>query len=190
MNFNDYFYYDETSPSYLRWKITTRNYKHKAGDVAGNLHQDHDYYRVGLNFKLYEIHRIVFEVFYKRKIHEGKHIDHIDGNTSNNEISNLREVNSQQNHRNRKKNKSNTTGTVGVTQHTKKSKDKVYNYWRAKANSLYGESLDKLFSIETYGEEGAFKLACDCRDNFITDLNAQGAGYTEDHGKRILEVIV
>lgn len=35
MNFSDYLYYDETSPSCLRWKV--QRGKYKQGDVAGGI---------------------------------------------------------------------------------------------------------------------------------------------------------
>lgn len=39
------------------------------------------------------------------------------------------------------------------------------------------------FSCNKYGHEQAFQLACQWREQKIAELNAQGAGYSERHGK-------
>ena len=41
----------------------------------------------------------------------------------------------------------------------------------------------KRFSINRLGHEEAFRLACEYREQKIRELNEQGAGYTERHGK-------
>ena len=41
----------------------------------------------------------------------------------------------------------------------------------------------KSFPVKKYGVLPAFKLAVDYREKMIAELNAQGAGYTENHGK-------
>lgn len=37
--------------------------------------------------------------------------------------------------------------------------------------------------VSNHGKEEAFRLACEARENAIKELNAQGAGYSENHGK-------
>jgi hypothetical protein len=54
----------------------------------------------------------------------------------------------------------------------------------ARWNSVDGKPQSKRYAIAVYGEEKAFKLACEHREVMIQSLNSQGAGYTEDHGKR------
>lgn len=39
------------------------------------------------------------------------------------------------------------------------------------------------FSCNKYGHEQAFQLACQWREQKIAELNEQGAGYSERHGK-------
>ena len=94
-----YFYYDESSPSYLRNRVT-RNSRSKADMPAGTRnHTGH--YQVMLNGERLQIHRIVYELFFGT-IPDGMLIDHVDGNPSNNSIENLRLATSQQNSFNRK----------------------------------------------------------------------------------------
>ena len=54
---NHYFYYDETSPSFLRWKVSRG--KIKAGDSAGGK-DNKGYYIVKLNNVSYKVHRVIF----------------------------------------------------------------------------------------------------------------------------------
>lgn len=48
---------------------------------------------------------------------------------------------------------------------------------------LDGRQKTKYFSVKKYGEELAFFMACEYREQQINLLNLQGAGYTEGHGK-------
>jgi arabinogalactan endo-1,4-beta-galactosidase len=58
-------------------------------------------------------------------------------------------------------------------------------YWKACWIDVNGKSRGKSFSISKCGEEEAFRLACDYRNQMIEQLNAEGAGYTERHGKEV-----
>ena len=79
------FYYDESSPSCLRWASARSNMK--AGDVAGSLKPD-GYWKVRNRGTPRGVHIVVWEMF------NGpigpREVDHIDGNPGNNKISNLR----------------------------------------------------------------------------------------------------
>lgn len=48
---------------------------------------------------------------------------------------------------------------------------------------LDGKHGSKTFSVKKFGLLPAFAMACKVRDEVIAELNAQGAGYTENHGK-------
>lgn len=78
--------------------------------------------------------------------------------------------------RNRRKLKTNTSGVTGVR--FCKNKESWIAHWR----SIDGKSLSKSFSINKYGFEVAFNLACEVRINAIEKLNNQGAGYSLKHG--------
>lgn len=71
----------------------------------------------------------------------------------------------------------NKTGVTGVCLATGGKR------YAASWQSLEGKQVTKYFYISEYGEEGAFRLACETRAAAILELNAQGAGYTEFHGK-------
>lgn len=99
MNWSDYFYYDETSPSCLRWKVNIHT-RARAGNQAGWLMGD-GYYCVQINKKSYLVHRIIWELHFNEIT---KYlIDHIDNDRANNKISNLQIASVQQNTQKRKK---------------------------------------------------------------------------------------
>lgn len=79
--------------------------------------------------------------------------------------------------RNRRKQSNNTSGVTGV--HYKESKSS----WVASWYDLdTGAPKNKWFSINKYGNEEAFRLACDYRKKMIQELNEKGAGYSDSHG--------
>lgn len=181
---SDYFYYDESSPTCLRWKVPVysgKNYnvcKRKVGDVAGGLKKNSRYSQVQLNNTNYSVHRIIFEMF-SGTLEEGFVVDHINSNQQDNRIVNLRKVTLKVNCRNTKKAKNNTSGVTGVSKTTVKG----YVYWLASFRNLDGELVQKSFSVARHGDSVAFKQACDYRTLMISELNKLGAGYTENHGK-------
>ena len=81
--------------------------------------------------------------------------------------------------RNQRQRKDNSSGTVGVHKQLKGK----YEYWTAQWNNLSKKRCGKQFNCATYGEELAFFMACEYREQQINLLNLQGAGYTEGHGK-------
>lgn len=173
LQWSDIFYYDESSPSFLRWKVKTG--KVRVGDQAGCLSNGCDYYRVRYNTKLYRCHRIIWEIF-NGNIQDKFQVDRINGNSVDNSIGNLRLVTNQQNGQNMKKHRSNTSGVVGVVF------DKNRNRWAAKWHSLSSKSCVKYFSVTKYGYEEAFKMACEYRISVIEEINLNGGCYTERHG--------
>lgn len=78
--------------------------------------------------------------------------------------------------RNHRKQSNNTTGVTGVVK-------EMETRYKARWEDLEGASKSRSFSIQKYGERGAFLLACEARENALKDLNRQGAGYSENHGK-------
>lgn len=182
----DLYYYSEDAPSCLRWKINRycgrghNKLQVMAGTLAGKLSHD-GYWRVsdgeGRRGGYLQAHRVVWEL-HNGTIPEGMCIDHIDGNVSNNTIGNLRCVSQAENSRNQRKRDRNSTGVTGVS-----FEDFKYPRFRALVNMLDGSQRKKSFSVNKYGYDKAFRLACDWREKMILELNIQGAGYTERHGK-------
>lgn len=186
-------YYDPSSPSGLRWKVERRRGKGytmllaAVGDVAGTFDKAGGYWKVCVDYVQYRCHRLVYALFNKGfdVADTSLEVDHFDGNRENNAIENLRAVTRVKNQRNIGKAKNNKTGITGVMRHESSRGDKCYAYYRAVWSSLEGaKQFQKNFSILTHGEEEAFRLACEYRAKMFEELNAQGAGYTEDHGVR------
>ena len=185
---SDYFTYDETSSSCLRWKVSRwsgngMGIEHiKSGQEAGCMDSKFQY-QVNLDGVNTQAHRIIWELLVE-PIPPKFVIDHINGNGSDNKVSNLRCIRNQFNARNAKKNALNTSGVCGVSLLTNKTCNGPNSYWTAAWASLDGSRNNKRFPISKYGNDEAFRLACDYRARMITELNLQGAGYTETHGIR------
>ena len=174
MDWHKYFYYDETSPSCLRWKIDKG--RRSKGDVVSKKTQR--YYVVWLSEKQYCLHRIIYEMHFG-KIAEGLVVDHINQDSFCNRIDNLRAITQVKNQRNNRKRISNTSGVHGVSLDEKTSGN---FYWVASWNITENKQVHKSFSLKKFGAY-AFLLACEYRKQMIEELNAQGAGYTEQHGR-------
>lgn len=181
MDWKKLVYYDETSPTGLRWKIEIRCGKghnrvlRSVGDVAGVSTGKRAQVRIGE--KVYQASRIVLELM-GIEIPEGQVVDHIDGNIKNNSIQNLRVVTESTNRQNCKKRSDNKTGITGVVDRTdSKGRDFFVAIWKEN-----GKARSKWFSKNKYGEI-CFELAVRHRAKMIEYLNSQGQQYTERHGK-------
>lgn len=187
LDFNDYFYYDETSPSCLRWKVdryTGKQYKRKhisAGDVVGCRNKK-GYWTFNFNHKHYQAHRVIAEMLIKRLETEDE-VDHINNIKGDNRLQNLRVVERTINLRNKGMYLSNKTGLTGVCLNIKTNQWGTIQYWVARWYDIGGTLKGKHFRIDKLGSEEAYRLACEYRTKMIEELNAQGAGYTETHGQ-------
>lgn len=175
--FSDVFYYDETSPSGLRWNIS--RYRFSKGDVAGSELLSNGVprgWRVMFNRKSYYVHRIIWTLFYG-ETDKNMVIDHLDGNTQNNTISNL----SIKTHRGNMLNKLCRKTSTGITGVTEKIDRNGKVYFRATWVDRDGCQSFKTFSINKYGKEEAFRLACEVRLKEIEELRLLGFDYTDRH---------
>lgn len=184
----DLYFYDETSPTFLRWNtdIFSGRYKNQKnvskGDVAGGIGNS-GYYQVRCHTKLVLVHRVIYELHFG-EIPDNMFIDHIDGDRTNNKIDNLRLVERVSNARNCRLRKDSTSGKVGVNYCKNKQRSGNYTYyWRSVWVDLDGKTYTKAFNISKYGDELAKFLAEEYRQNQIDLLNLQNAGYTQRHGK-------
>lgn len=75
------------------------------------------------------------------------------------------------------------TGVNGVTMHESNRFGHIELSYKAVVYNLNGTKTQKSFSVAKYGLLPAFKMACIAREDMITRLNTQGAGYSENHGK-------
>jgi hypothetical protein len=186
MDLSELYYYDATSPTFLRWNkdiFSGRYHNHKnvsKGDVAGGMGNS-GYYQVRVSGRLTLVHRVIWELL-NGEIPDGMFIDHIDQNKLNNDIQNLRLVTKASNNRNQKLRVDSSSGVVGVNRLVNKlGNGNIAEYWKA---VWFDDGIKyKAFSIKKYGEDVAFKMACDFREKMIQELNDNGAGYTENHGK-------
>lgn len=93
MKLSDYFYYDPSSPSCLRNKVSRRSARQ---DMPQGTLGNRGYWQIRLLGERLVQHRIVWELF-NGPIPEGKIIDHIDRDKANNRIENLRCVSQSEN---------------------------------------------------------------------------------------------
>lgn len=180
-NFSDYLYYDETSPSCLRWKVWNRQFNPKSrrdpGDIAGYVNKGSsnslDRWKVCISGTEYMAHRIVMVLF---GYDPGRLVvNHIYCNPLNNKISNLELATNTQNSRRKKNNKGlgllphNTSGVNGVRETiTNSGKDTyAHAFW---LNPTDNKTKNKFFSYSKYGKEEAWRLAIEYRENIIKEL--------------------
>lgn len=180
---SDLLVYDESSPSFLRWKSDRRRgfgdgYVFiEAGTPVGCVNKKTGYYMTKLpcNTKETLVHREVWQLWYG-KIPEGLTVDHINGNILDNSIGNLRLVPHAVNMRNRPKRSDNKSGKTGVTDFAVEARFRVY--WVSS-----GKLKSQTFSYKrSQNKQEAFEAACKFRDEMINIENTAGAGYTPRHG--------
>lgn len=103
---SNFVYYDETSPSFLRWKVDVYTGTNKAtirikkDSIAGSK-SGNGYYLVSINKTKYLVHRVIYSLQNKHNLQTNLVIDHIDNNRTNNAIWNLRAVTASDNSKNR-----------------------------------------------------------------------------------------
>lgn len=96
---DEFVYYDETSPTFLRWKADMRN-NAKANAPAGHItKKSKGYCYVEIAGQSFAIHRVVW-VLHNGAIDTDVFVDHIDGDRKNNKITNLRLTNPKLNSHN------------------------------------------------------------------------------------------
>lgn len=110
----------EYSDGNLIWKVKRPGRKN-IGDIAGTK-TTNGYMQVGVNKRLFKLHRVIFCMHYG---YMPSVIDHIDGNPLNNKIENLRACETHQNLWNAKTSISNKSGIKGI------SFSKEHKKWRA-----------------------------------------------------------
>ena len=185
----DFLYYDETSPSCLRWKrVSAKGSTARIGDVAGSL--DEGYWKIHVLGDSLKGHKVVWAIHNNFENQDGKFVDHIDRNPSNNKIENLRLVRRDFNQRNRGRNSNNTSGVHGVSyQEFYNHRGTLIRRYVATVNIFEpdkensGRRAMRSFSAVKYGDAAALSLAEAWRNEQIQIQNGNGAGYTESHGE-------
>lgn len=172
MNWNEYFIYDENSPSGLSCAKTGRH----VGGYYKSGNRNIFYWKVWIGRDTFSAARIIYEIV-AGKIPDGFVIDHISRDTYDNRISNLRAVPRVLNCRNNSKRPINRSGFTGVyfDGHTGEGR------WCARWVES-GKARKKNFAVSKHGFEKAKELAVQYRKEQIERLNSLGYGYTENHG--------
>jgi hypothetical protein len=176
LDWNEVFYYDLSSPTGLRWKISPST-RIRIGQPVGCF-DSRGYAVTKVSKKKCYVHRIIYEILIG-VIPKDMYIDHLDGNRSNNDINNLRIVSTRTNAQNIKKSIANKTGVTGVT----KQQDKHGTpYYCVSGFDNSGKRYRKVFNIEKLSDTVAFEMACKHRQNMLDEFNKEGASFTERHG--------
>ena len=136
----EFFLIDESSPSGLRWRVK-RTRSAVPGSVAGSTNNSTGYWFVGVNSRIYLVHRIIYFIHHGTDP-VGSVIDHADRDRTNNKIENLRMVDCSHNSRNTGLDPRNVTGCTGVCIH--KSTGKYYAYIRAYRKYKHLGNFDNL----------------------------------------------
>jgi hypothetical protein len=155
-------YCPETGVLFWKNPPTSRIQK---GDVAGTINKA-GYRQVKIAQKIYYVHRIIF-LYVLGKWPE-KTVDHLNQIKDDNRWENLRDVPFNLNCRNRAMQSNNTTGYTGI----------FFNYTRMKY-TVRAQVNKKEYHGGFYDD---LDSAVDARQTLIDQLNAEGAGFTEQHG--------
>lgn len=145
---------------------------------ASDANSAQGYIRISRNNEIHLMHRWIWEQIYG-PIPDGWEIDHINGIRTDNRLENLRCIPQATQMRNVAKRRDNVSGVQGVSrwETTRRGNQKVA-MWRAVAINTTGKQVIKTFSINKYGEEEAFKLACIARKEMEKEYN-----YHPNHGR-------
>ena len=130
----------------------------------------HGYLRVGINNKVYLVHRIVYYMYYG--YWPENDIDHINKISYDNRICNLREVSRSCNLRNSKLSKNNCTGIKGVSWHKKDTSWAVSIHF--KNNRIYIGSFKNFINAvkaRYYAEQKFGYTVCDNKSSASAYLN-------------------
>jgi hypothetical protein len=138
--------YFEYKDGNLYWK-TAISPKTKVGSIVGTINGQ-GRKQVGLNWKIYGLHRIIFLIHYG---YFPKEVDHIDGNPLNNKIENLREATRSEQLCNTRLRKDSTSGIKGVMWHKlmKKWLVRVYKHKKVIYKNYFDDiELANLVAVE------------------------------------------
>lgn len=176
--FERFFYYDETSPSCLRWKVwngqTGKKNARYPGDIAGyfNKSQSGDYvrYKVGIEYKEHMVHKVVL-LLHGISVPTDMEINHINCNPLDNKLSNLEVCTRHENgvrknmHVHGVLSKSNTSGVLGVRETIVVRESGRIDLYAHAFCKIHGKMTQRKFNYAKYGKEQAWELALEFRKN-------------------------
>lgn len=188
VDWSQLFYYDITSKSCLKWNTTKYSAYGKklevwpgkdVGTLSDVKNGENKAWKVSLNitgkYSQYSVHRII-SVLHGNKV-DGSVIDHINGVSADNRIENIRVTTQAINARNCKVASNSPYGISGVGF----QEDINGNMYFTADYSDNGKRKKRCFPIKRLGCMEAFKQAAIYRQKIISELNRNGAGYTDRH---------
>ena len=108
---NELFHYDKSSGIVTR-KVFTSSRGAK-GSVVDNYDKREKYYRVMVDGKAYQLHRVIM-LLVNGELSDDEQVDHINHTRTDNRLENLRLVPLEENNRNKSLDRRNSTGVTGV----------------------------------------------------------------------------
>lgn len=173
---NSHVYYDESSPTKLRWNkdvpLPNGGIKYMVGDVAGSFHKVSGRGVINLSGVNYYISRIVCELHGLSP--RGLLVDHINGDCSDDRFSNLRTTTPTGNARNCVKPSRSNTGFVGVYDNLKAMVFTV-------SYRENGVSKTKRFNYSADNKEEILADAVKYRMDIISQMNGTPLAYSDRH---------
>lgn len=171
-DFEEALYLDNSSPSGLRWKVTT-NSRAVKDSIAGSYSEteDHPFWKMKFNKIPMVVARVIWFMAYKRP--PIGVIDHKNGDTRDHRISNLRDVPQRVNCQNRKV--ETDFGVPGVY-----LKEDKYGNLIFRCQGVYenGTRWSKVFAVRKYGYDKTLKLAKEYRQLMERRNNVQSRRIT------------
>ena len=154
IDWNSLFYYDETSPTCLRYKVDNNGVfsgKRFANDVAGYINTSDNYsrYKVGYLGKEYMVHRVIYQML-RGDIRSDMVVNHINANSQDNRICNLEQVTTADNNRKQKHH---------VIDHVTRNNSSGVNCFRF-TETEYGNLTCHIFIRDVLGNTITKKISC------------------------------
>jgi hypothetical protein len=173
-------YYDETSPTCLRWQTGMKKAHQPAGGES-KVNTGYTRHRVQIEKTKYIVARIVM-VLHGHNVDEAV-IDHVNGDPLDNQLSNLKLADATINSRNIVRKTQNLSGFVGVKILTYKGE--VSHFVARWVED--GAMKHKSFNVKKHGYDEARKLAADYRKLKLNELNTKGYDYSDRHINQVLQ---
>ena len=154
VNWEELFYYDESSPTCLRYKVDNNGVfsgKRFANDVAGYINTSDNYsrYKVGYLGKEYMVHRVIYQML-RGDIRSDMVVNHINANSQDNRICNLEQVTTADNNRKQKHH---------VNDHVTRNNSSGVNCFRF-TDTEYGNLTCHIFIRDVLGNTITKKISC------------------------------
>ena len=192
--YKERWYYDETSPTCLRWGYTpsASTLKAKKGDPAGYSKNNNYYYLLHFKGKELLLHRVVWTIL-NGEIPQGMQINHINADPKDNRISNLEVVTPPENYRRmschigKKLKKRNKSGYNGVRYRVKRKSVEIVAQFAHESNKVQEISFCFVrWSFDSFVEK--LDEAITWRNQKIKECISKGLGYPIEASEQFLDL--